>query len=175
MTAIFSLVAVLFSNPLQPRNMVTQRTVVVGAGPVGALAALYAAQRGDEVEVYELRGGTLPFPAVAIGPLLDVSFMIRVPSIPLLYKAALFENAARHEFSAARVMFATSLQFNGETGPSFVFTHSSVILTMKMCRPAGSLDSTAQFHKIHQPCPFRAGYPLHAASKLPRIDRISLE
>ncbi|KAB2572274.1 Kynurenine 3-monooxygenase [Lasiodiplodia theobromae] len=36
--------------------MVTQRTVVVGAGPVGALAALYAAQRGDEVEVYELRG-----------------------------------------------------------------------------------------------------------------------
>lgn len=41
--------------------MVTQKTVVVGAGPVGALAALYAAQRGDEVEVYELRGGTLPF------------------------------------------------------------------------------------------------------------------
>ncbi|GME65950.1 Monooxygenase FAD-binding protein [Neofusicoccum parvum] len=36
--------------------MVTQKTVVVGAGPVGALAALYAAQRGDEVEVYELRG-----------------------------------------------------------------------------------------------------------------------
>jgi NADPH-dependent 2,4-dienoyl-CoA reductase/sulfur reductase-like enzyme len=35
----------------------TQKTVVVGAGPVGALAALYAAQRGDIVEVYELRGG----------------------------------------------------------------------------------------------------------------------
>ncbi|KAI9838594.1 MAG: Kynurenine 3-monooxygenase [Sarea resinae] len=33
-----------------------QKTVVVGAGPVGALAALYAAGRGDEVEVYELRG-----------------------------------------------------------------------------------------------------------------------
>lgn len=34
-----------------------QKTVIVGAGPVGALAALYAAQRGDEVEVYELRSG----------------------------------------------------------------------------------------------------------------------
>lgn len=37
-----------------------QKVVVVGAGPVGALAALYAASRGDEVEVYELRGGMLP-------------------------------------------------------------------------------------------------------------------
>jgi flavin-dependent dehydrogenase len=33
------------------------KVVVVGAGPVGALAALYAAQRGDDVQVYELRGG----------------------------------------------------------------------------------------------------------------------
>jgi kynurenine 3-monooxygenase len=34
-----------------------QRTVVVGAGPVGCLAAIYAATRGDSVELYELRGG----------------------------------------------------------------------------------------------------------------------
>lgn len=34
-----------------------QKVVVVGAGPVGSLAALYAASRGDDVEVYELRGG----------------------------------------------------------------------------------------------------------------------
>jgi len=33
-----------------------QKTVVVGSGPVGSLAALYAAQRGDDVEVYDLRG-----------------------------------------------------------------------------------------------------------------------
>ncbi|KAJ5095864.1 hypothetical protein NUU61_005220 [Penicillium alfredii] len=33
-----------------------QKVVVVGAGPVGSLAALYAASRGDDVEVYELRG-----------------------------------------------------------------------------------------------------------------------
>jgi hypothetical protein len=38
-------------------EMSKQKTVVVGAGPVGALAALYAAGRGHEVEVYELRGG----------------------------------------------------------------------------------------------------------------------
>lgn len=34
------------------------KCVVVGAGPVGALAALYAARRGWDVEVYELRGGS---------------------------------------------------------------------------------------------------------------------
>lgn len=38
-----------------------QKLVVVGAGPVGSLAALYAASRGDEVEVYELRGGMYQF------------------------------------------------------------------------------------------------------------------
>lgn len=35
----------------------SQKILVVGAGPVGALAALYAAQRGDDVHVYELRAG----------------------------------------------------------------------------------------------------------------------
>lgn len=37
--------------------MEKQKTVVVGAGPVGALAALYAAKRGDNVHIYELRAG----------------------------------------------------------------------------------------------------------------------
>ena len=35
----------------------TQKLIIVGAGPVGSLAALYAAVRGYEVEVYELRAG----------------------------------------------------------------------------------------------------------------------
>lgn len=39
------------------------KCVVVGAGPVGALSALYAARRGWNVEVYELRGG-MACPAV---------------------------------------------------------------------------------------------------------------
>lgn len=38
-------------------EMPRQKIVVVGAGPVGSLAALYAASRGDDVEVYELREG----------------------------------------------------------------------------------------------------------------------
>lgn len=33
---------------------------MVGAGPVGSLAALYAAQRGHDVEIYELRPGIKP-------------------------------------------------------------------------------------------------------------------
>lgn len=36
-----------------------QKVLVVGAGPVGALAALYAGKRGDDVHVYELRDGEL--------------------------------------------------------------------------------------------------------------------
>ena len=36
------------------------KVVVVGAGPVGSLAALYAAQRGYDVDIYELRGGMTP-------------------------------------------------------------------------------------------------------------------
>jgi 2-polyprenyl-6-methoxyphenol hydroxylase-like FAD-dependent oxidoreductase len=43
------------------KNGKAQKTIVIGAGPVGALAALYAAQRGHEVEIYELRSGTLAF------------------------------------------------------------------------------------------------------------------
>lgn len=35
------------------------KCVVIGAGPVGALAALYAARRGWNVEIYDLRAGLL--------------------------------------------------------------------------------------------------------------------
>lgn len=37
--------------------------VVVGAGPVGSLAALYSAQRGYDVEIYELRNGAITIPS----------------------------------------------------------------------------------------------------------------
>ena len=44
------------------KDIKRQKTLIVGAGPVGALAALYAAQRGHDVEVYELRSGaSLPW------------------------------------------------------------------------------------------------------------------
>lgn len=45
-----------------------QKVVIVGAGPVGSLAALYAASRGDDVEIYELRGGMLCYkPSTLLG------------------------------------------------------------------------------------------------------------
>ena len=34
-----------------------EKYVIIGAGPVGALAAIYAAERGHDVEVYEFRNG----------------------------------------------------------------------------------------------------------------------
>ena len=43
----------------------SQKIVVVGAGPVGSLAALYAAARGDDVEIYELRGGKPSSPSLS--------------------------------------------------------------------------------------------------------------
>ncbi|EEP77461.1 conserved hypothetical protein [Uncinocarpus reesii 1704] len=39
-----------------PGSSNQRKVVIVGAGPVGSLAALYAAARGDHVELYELRG-----------------------------------------------------------------------------------------------------------------------
>jgi kynurenine 3-monooxygenase len=45
-----------------------QKLVVVGAGPVGSLAALYAATRGDDVEIYELRGGERRFSCHGFNP-----------------------------------------------------------------------------------------------------------
>ncbi|KAL9110545.1 MAG: hypothetical protein Q9227_004903 [Pyrenula ochraceoflavens] len=47
-----------------------QKVVVIGAGPVGSLAALYAASRGDEVDVYELRGDSVRDAVLHIGHLL---------------------------------------------------------------------------------------------------------
>jgi NADPH-dependent 2,4-dienoyl-CoA reductase/sulfur reductase-like enzyme len=67
--AMTLLLSKIESNPEEIlRDMGTPKTIVIGAGPVGALAALYAAQRNHEVEVYELRSGThiftdLPSPA----------------------------------------------------------------------------------------------------------------
>jgi hypothetical protein len=58
-----------------------QKIVVVGAGPVGALSALYAAQRGHDVEVYELRNGTSlsPPPRIFFSGVTKISSRWRIP------------------------------------------------------------------------------------------------
>lgn len=44
-----------------------KKILVVGAGPVGSLAALYASRRGADVEIYELRDGEfLEFPTARL-------------------------------------------------------------------------------------------------------------
>lgn len=60
-----------------------QKIAIVGAGPVGSLAALYAAERGYQVELYELRPGTLFVflsARIAGGPGLGVANLSRAPS-----------------------------------------------------------------------------------------------
>jgi hypothetical protein len=54
-----------------------KKTVVVGAGPVGAMAGIYAAQRGHEVEIYELRGGKLTLLGIVFFSLLFVAILAR--------------------------------------------------------------------------------------------------
>lgn len=61
-----SLVNTFLSVPFHFTNM-PEKVVVVGAGPVGSLAALYAATRGHQVEIYELRQGTLLAPYPCLG------------------------------------------------------------------------------------------------------------
>lgn len=41
--------------------MTPKKVVVVGAGPVGSLAALYFSHAGWNVELYELRGGLVSY------------------------------------------------------------------------------------------------------------------
>lgn len=54
----FIFLEIIFWRFVMPQEPKREKVVVVGAGPVGALAALYAAQGGNDVEVYELRNGT---------------------------------------------------------------------------------------------------------------------
>jgi glutamate dehydrogenase/leucine dehydrogenase len=69
-----------------------KKVVVVGAGPVGSLAALYAANRGATVYIYELRNGESVFPLSL--SLMDLSEICRhhgssvSPGLSLLFRFA---------------------------------------------------------------------------------------
>lgn len=67
----------------------SQKIAVVGAGPVGSLAALYAAQRGYEVEVYELRPGEflIIFPTMILGLHIFLATQLRCAATDLTNRA----------------------------------------------------------------------------------------
>ena len=86
--------------PRTPHDMTEaskQKTVVVGAGPVGALAALYAAQRGHDVEVYELRNGTCGFmiPVVLYDEVLSPRFQVGERTLSLDFQLKLSRVAGK--------------------------------------------------------------------------------
>ncbi|KAF2132017.1 kynurenine 3-monooxygenase [Dothidotthia symphoricarpi CBS 119687] len=70
-----------------------QKVVVVGAGPVGALAALYAAVRGHDVEIYELRSDLRKTNATASSSGKSINLALSERGINSLRKAGLPELA----------------------------------------------------------------------------------
>lgn len=108
-----------------------QKVIVVGAGPVGALAALYAAGRGDEVEVYELRSGRVPvFSSLICAPrLLATPFLFVKTSFPMEFESVLKSNSeSRVNLTMSLsvipllmypwTIYITILQMNPTTSPS---------------------------------------------------------
>lgn len=79
-----------------------QKTVVVGAGPVGALAALYAAQRDHDVEIYELRSGTF---SIAVS-----SWLLKISPIGFL-KSSLVLAFVLSQFDKFSCYFRTFMFF----------------------------------------------------------------
>lgn len=74
-----------------------QKVVVVGAGPVGSLAALYAAQRGHDVEIYELRPGES-----------RVAFPHRFNLVPVRAGSQLLDGGSSHGILQAPPIAASS-------------------------------------------------------------------
>lgn len=65
-------------SPWQRIDM-TIKCVVIGAGPVGALAGLYAARRGWDVEIYDLRPGRFRGIGIEAWALTDRSQICEMP------------------------------------------------------------------------------------------------
>ena len=100
---------------------------------MGSLAALYAASRGCEVEIYELRGGEFIF----------FVFLTTRPRTPRTKMATL--------------SFRRRQAFTFHSKQPIASDH-----VMTMDRSSGSLDNAAQLHQIHQFGPIGAGHQCDA-------------
>ncbi|KAI1420281.1 FAD/NAD(P)-binding domain-containing protein [Xylaria sp. FL1777] len=76
-----------------------QRYIVVGAGPVGSLAALYAAKRGYQVEIYELRGDLRDPSTTPLNFTKSINLALSERGINAMRHAD-HENLIQHVFSA---------------------------------------------------------------------------
>ena len=120
-----------------------KKVVVVGAGPVGALAALYAAERGDDVELYELRGGMSRFPFLKFS--CHRLFLYEL-SDPV---ALSFDTSSRYQVPS----WLLCLAWPTATAACMLITCSGFKGNMytNMSRPPRPVRSTFELHKIHQP------------------------
>ncbi|KAI0121188.1 hypothetical protein BJ170DRAFT_149470 [Xylariales sp. AK1849] len=79
--------------------MAKQKFVVVGAGPVGSLAALYAARRGHDVEIYELRGDLRDPSTIPLNFTKSINLALSERGINAMRHAG-YDNLLEHVFSA---------------------------------------------------------------------------
>ncbi|KAF2856699.1 kynurenine 3-monooxygenase-like protein [Plenodomus tracheiphilus IPT5] len=70
-----------------------QKVVVVGAGPVGSLAAIYAAVRGNDVEVYELRADIRESPSTSLSFTKSINLALSERGVHSLRKTGLSDLA----------------------------------------------------------------------------------
>ncbi|KAJ2902821.1 FAD/NAD(P)-binding domain-containing protein [Zalerion maritima] len=104
-----------------------QKVVVVGAGPVGSLAALYSAQRGYEVHIYELRSDLRDPSTVPLNFTKSINLALSERGI----------NAMRHSGSSKLLdhVFSTTLPMEGR----MIHTKGS----------KGELEEEPQSYDIH--------------------------
>lgn len=124
----------IFRSIIATYIMSSTKVVVVGAGPVGSLAALYAAQRGYDVEIYELRNGM-----ISQGEMILTS-------------------PYTHRFGFHKTDYSGIWWFHGHLGSLPVYEPFQLTTD----RPERSVNSTTELHQIYQPGSFHARHNSYA-------------
>lgn len=163
-----------------------QKIIVIGAGPVGALAALYAAKRGHEVALYELRNGK--------SAKICMTFSLTIPDHVLSYLLSsvqlsllsLLEATQHRNFQLPALIteFPCSLQRSASDQSNNLFSQSAPSdvscfrvrfcnsLMVRYCnadiesRFEGSVNDTSEFHKIYQSSPIRKRHQRPQGSRM---------
>lgn len=157
--------------PMAPK----QKIVVVGAGPVGSLAALYAAQRGHEVEIYELRPGESMylFFSHQIQGSLSRDTTTDEPEGDGSMHSCCTGHTASHEI--LRLIAEGPPPGTTPKDPISSILSGPAPLTLAMTRRSqGPHHDAAQLHPVHQPRPLGARHQCHAPCRPARPARACL-